>query len=387
VAKILKFPENFLWGAATSAYQVEGGIENCDWSKIYPAGRACDNYHLYQRDFDLLRELNLSAYRFSVEWSRIEPEKGKFNEREIEHYRKVLSALKSRDIKIFLSLHHFTNPRWLAKEGGWANKRVVFYFSCFAKKVFGEYKDMVDFWITLNEPLVYATHAYLKGIWPPKKKNPILCLKVIKNQIKAHKNIYQVFHKEKDNVQVGIAKNASFIEPYNSNSPLDKLSASLSRYFWNEYFLDQIRQYQDFIGLNYYFHDRIKFPFQKKNENKIVSDLGWEVYPQGIYYVLKELYQRYQKPIYITENGLADAKDKLRKDFIKEHLFWIHRAIQEGVDIRGYLYWSLMDNFEWDKGFWPCFGLVEIDYKTLARKIRPSAYFYAKICENNQLEL
>lgn len=382
--KILKFPKDFLWGSATSSYQVEGGIENCDWAKVYPAGKACDHYSRYEQDFDLINRLNQNAHRFSIEWSRIEPEQGRFSEKEIEHYRRVLLTLKKRNIKTMMTLHHFTTPLWLARKGGWSNSKVIFYFSRFAQKVFTEYQGLVDFWVTLNEPLMYASIGYLKGRWLPKKRNPVLFLKVVKNQITVHKKIYEIFHKIKPDVRIGIAKNNIFIEPFNPHSFLDRFSVSIYQYFWNECFLDKIKDYQDFIGLNYYSRDRIKFPFLKRNENKIVSDLGWEVYPQGIYFVLKGL-KKYKKPIYITENGLADAKDKLRKDFIKEHLFWVHKAIKEGADTRGYFHWSLMDNFEWEKGFEPRFGLIEIDYKTMERKPRPSAFYYAEICKENSL--
>ncbi|KPJ56128.1 hypothetical protein AMJ49_05670 [Parcubacteria bacterium DG_74_2] len=392
MARILKFPKNFLWGSATSSHQVEGDNIHNDWWEAeqagklkYKSGKACDHYNQYEQDFDLIKKLNQNAYRFSIEWSRIEPREGEFNQKEIEYYRKMLLALKKRDIKIMLTLHHFTTPLWLAKKGDWANPKVIFYFSRFAERVFNEYQDLVDFWVTINEPFsVYATHGYLLGVFPPKKRNPILFLKVVKNQIIVHKKIYKIFHKLKPDIKVGIAKNNAYFEPYFSKSPLDKLSVALAHYFGNEYFLNKIKNYQDFIGLNYYFHRKILFPFFEKNENKIKSDLNWEIYPKGIYYVLKEL-KKYQKPVYITENGLADAKDRLRKDFIKDHLFWIHKAIEEGVDVRGYFHWSLMDNFEWAEGFSPRFGLIEIDYKTMERKPRSSAYYYAKICKENQL--
>lgn len=382
--KKLKFPKDFLWGTATSAYQVEGGIENSDWSKVYPAGLTCNHYNLYEKDFDLIKKLNQNAYRFSIEWSRIEPEPGKFDKRGIEHYRRYLQSLKARKITTMVTLHHFTNPLWLAKIGGWANKKVVFYFSRFANKVFNEYKDLVDFWITINEPLIYGSLGFFEGKWPPRKKNFYSLLKVFRNQVLAHKKIYEIFHKSKNNLQIGIAKHNSYFEPFNSKSPLDRFNTKVYRYFWNEFFLNRIRNHLDFIGLNYYFHNKIKFPFQIRNENKIVSDISWEIFPEGIYFTLKEL-KEYNLPIYITENGLADAKDKLRKDFIKNHLYWAHKVIEEGVDVRGYFHWSLMDNFEWEKGFDPRFGLIEIDYKTFERKIRPSALFYAKICKENAL--
>ena len=148
--------------------------------------------------------------------------------------------------------------------------------------------------------------------------------------------------------------------------------------------MNKIRKHLDFIGLNYYFHNKIKFPFLRRNENKITSDLGWEIHPEGMYWVLKWL-KKYNLPIFITENGLADKEDKLRKNFIKDHLVWVHKAIKEGVDVRGYFHWSLMDNFEWDKGFWPRFGLIEIDYKTQKRIVRKSAYYYSEISKNNKI--
>lgn len=379
----LKFPSNFLFGSATSAYQVEGGIENSDWSQFYSAGRACDHYNLYELDFNLLKKLGQNAYRFSIEWSRIEPKEGQFDQKEIEHYRKVLQALKDRNIKTMVTLHHFTIPVWLARLGGWANSKVIFYFKRFSQKLLQEYKNQVDFWITINEPLIYATKGYLEGTWPPNKRNPILFLKVLQNQIKAHRQVYEVFHKDNPKVKVGLAKNNQFFEPYNRNSLLDRISVATADYLVNKYFLNRIKDHLDFIGLNYYFHNKIKFPYILKNENRLVSDLGWEIYPEGIYYTLLGL-KDYNKPIYVTENGVADSKDALRADFIHDHLYWIHKAIQEGANVCGYFYWSLIDNFEWDKGFEPRFGLVEVDYNTLERKPRASAYYYAKICKNGK---
>jgi len=384
--KVLKFPKNFLWGSATSSYQIEGGIKNCDWARFYDAGRACDHYNKYKKDFDLLKRLNQNAYRFSIEWSRIEPKQGKFDRNEIEHYREVLRTLKNCGIKTIVTLHHFTNPLWLIKIGGWADSKVIFYFSRFAEKMLKEYQDLVDFWLTINEPLIYSLMGYLNGKWPPNKKNLLLFLKVVENQIASHKKIYRIFHQIDPKVKIGIAKNNQYFEPLNPKSELDKFSTALCRYFWNGYFLNKIKNHLDFIGLNYYLHYRIKFPFFRENENKIVNDIGWEIYPKGIYCVLKSL-KKYDLPVYITENGLADAEDKLRKDFIKEHLFWTYKAVQEKVDVRGYFHWSLMDNFEWEKGFEPRFGLVEVDYETMERKFRPSAFYYAEICKNNAVTI
>lgn len=379
----LKFPENFLWGSATSAYQVEGEIDNCDWARKFPAGKACDHYHKFEEDFDLLEELNQNAYRFSIEWSRVEPEPGEFDREEIEHYRKVLRDLKARGITTMVTLHHFTNPRWVAEKGSWTNSKIAFYFNRFAQEVFEEYQDLVDYWITINEPVLYSRHAYFLGEWPPRKRNIFLALKVIRNELRAHKKVYQGFHRKNSGVEVGIAKNNVYFEP--AQNWLDGLEAEAKKYLWNEWFLNRIDDQLDFIGLNYYHHNKVEFPYRGENENEVTSDLGWEICPEGIYHVLKEL-NKYGKPILITENGVADSEDRLRKDFIKNHLRRTHEAIEEGVDVQGYFYWSLMDNFEWADGYEPRFGLIKIDYDTLERKIRPSALYYAQIAETNKLK-
>jgi len=374
----MKFPNNFLWGAATSSHQVEGGNVN-DWSewKKGDAGRACDHYHRFEQDFDLAKSLGHNAHHFSIEWSRIEPKEGKINQNEIEHYRQVIRALRQRGLEPFVTLWHFTLPTWLAKKGGWLNPKAPYYFDRYVKIIAENLFNEVKFWITINEPNVYALNSYLRDIWPPQKKSAAKYLKVLKNLVKAHQLAYRALRLVDLDCQVGVAKNQTFFE----GNLLLKYPAN---YFHNQYFLERIKNSQDFIGLNYYFHNRIKgFKFNH-NSNEEFSDLGWEIYPEGIYRVLKEL-KKYNKPIYITENGLADKDDAKREKFIKEHLTWIWRAIQEKIDVRGYFHWSLLDNFEWDKGFWPRFGLIEVDYQTMARKIRPSAKIYARICKENQL--
>lgn len=381
---VLKFPNGFLWGTATSSYQVEGGIDNCDWSKDFPAGIACDHYNRYEEDFDLLKKLNQNAYRFSIEWSRIEPKEGKFDEKEIEHYRRVILALRERGIEPFVGLWHWTNPLWIRDKGGWESNKISYYFSRYAEKVVSSLKDDVKFWITINEPEIYGANSYIKGIWPPHKKSIFSFISVINNLIRAHQETYKIIKGIQPDAQVGIATNNAYYEAY--GDPISRLVKNIAEHLDHFYILNKIRDYQEFIGLNYYFHNRIKrFKFNQ-NENKVVSDVGWEIYPEGIYHVLNNL-KKYKKPIYITENGLADKQDRLRKNFIKDHLIWIHKATEEGINVKGYFHWSLMDNLEWHRGFEPEFGLIGIDYKTLERKPRPSAYYYAEICKNNFLEI
>lgn len=415
--KILKFPEGFLWGAATSAHQVEGGNKNdwtqwekknakrlaceakvkwADWQqkkfpemfdpKNYISGRACDHYNRYEEDLDIAKSLNLNAFRISIEWSRIEPREGKFDEKEIEHYRKVLKAIRARGMEPFVTLWHWTNPVWLEEKGGVLSSEFPIYFERYAQWIAEKLKGEVCFWLTLNEPTAVIAASYSAGIWPPQKKNPLAALKVYKNLSKAHNLAYKKIHEISRNAEVGFVNILNFLEANNEKSALDNLSIKIGNYFSNKKFFNLTIGNNDFLAIDYYFHHRIKFPAFLKNKNKEISDLGWEIYPEGIYHILLDI-KKYNLPIYITENGIADAGDGKRKKFIKEHLQFVYAAIRHGVDVRGYFHWSLLDNFEWDKGFWPRFGLVEVDYKTMERKIRPSAREYAKICKSNSMKV
>lgn len=412
--KTLQFPDGFLWGAGTSSHQVEGGQHN-DWTeweeknadrlaaeaknywsgwqkekfpemferKNYISGQAIDFYDRYQSDFDLVKELNHNAHRFSLEWSRIEPREGEFDQAVIDHYRKMVKNSQEKGIEPMVTIWHWPLPLWLRDQGGWANKNIIKYFSRYAEKVAAGIPE-VNLWLTLNEPEIYAMNGYLRGVWPPQKKCPLKYFKVLRNLARAHNLSFEKIKKIDPKKQIGIAKHNTYFEAY-KNRIVNRVIKKIADWWWNEYFLNQIKNHQDFIGLNYYFHNLIDYGLNK-NKNKQVADMGWEIYPEGIYHVLKDL-KKYKKPIYITENGLADKADQQRQEFIIEHLRWIHKAIQAGVLVRGYFHWSMFDNFEWDKGFWPRFGLVEIDYKTQKRKIRPSARVYADICTRNQLKI
>lgn len=399
----LKFPEGFLSGSSTAGHQVEGENEN-DWSdwetsakrladlehrgllekygkENYISGHAIGHYKFFEEDFKLAKELGHTAFRFSIEWSRIEPRENEWNDAEIRHYRTRVQALRRLGIEPFLTLWHWPLPRWVQVRGGWEHKETAYWFARYAEKIARALPE-VNFFITLNEPEVYTTMSYLQGVWPPQKKNPLAVLRVVHHLIKGHKLAYRNIKNTLPNAQVGISKHNTFFEPH-GNLFINKMLTKLYRWAWNEYILNRIRDFQDFIGVNQYFHQRIHL-WRNKNENKVISDMGWELYPESIYHVLMGL-KKYGKPLYITENGLADATDKLRGWYIHEVLQWVHRAIQGGAYVRGYLHWSLLDNFEWDKGFWPRFGLVEIDYETFMRKPRPSAYFYADVARANAI--
>lgn len=420
--KNIKFPRGFFWGAASSGHQVEGGNIN-DWSewekenatgladqaknrwtewqkqnfpemfdsKNYISGKACDHYSRFKEDFGIAKSLSHNAHRFSIEWSRIEPKEGRFNEKEIEHYREVILVLRERELEPFVTLWHWTNPIWISNIGGWENKKTIEYFLRYVEKITDTLGKDIKFWLPINEPTIYAGNSYIIGVFPPQVKSYIRGNEVLKNLIEAHKETYKIIHEKLgQTVMVGNANNLHYHTPSEKGKILDLAATKILNYARDIRPLKWTRDHEDFIGLNYYFRDTVKFVLGGRfgiinieNPNEQVSDLGWDIYPEGIYHVLKDL-QKYNKPIYITENGLADAKDKKRSKFIEEHLYWTSRAIKEGVDVRGYFHWSLLDNFEWGKGFWPRFGLVEVDYRTLERKIRPSAYFYKEIIEKTK---
>lgn len=385
----MEFPKDFIWGVSISAHQTEGNNTNSDWWKweTYKkrkfinekSGVACDFYNRYSEDLELCRKANMAAIRLSVEWARIEPRQGTFDTKAIDHYKKVLQKVKEKGLKTFVTLHHFTNPAWFSEIGGWTNLKSSQLFSNYAEKCAEALCDYIDYFITINEPKVYSSMAYLHGVWPPAKKSLLLATWVQINMAKAHNLAYK---KIKGVVRkpVGIVKNISWYE-YSSFTPFDKMIAKIHFFLKGALFLNPVIKCSDFIGLNYYFTNRI-VKFRIKNPDTPVNDLGWWINYEGLYKILLSL-KKYNLPIYITENGIADSGDRRRMEFIKKMLRQAHTAISRGVKVRGYFYWSLMDNYEWHRGFWPKFGLVEIDREHGLKRIpKKSFYKYAQICKN-----
>jgi len=399
----LKFPENFLWGAASSAYQTEGNNIHADWwawehsekrrnfvknrrphSEQYISGEACDFYNRFEEDFSIAKHLNHNAIRFGVEWSRIEPEEGKFDQAVLDHYEKMIKSAKANGLQIFLTLHHFTLPKWLANKGGFTKRENIPYFIKFTEIVVKQLGEYVDFWIIFNEPEVYATHTHLLGIFPPQERNVLKTWRLVNNLIMAH-NLASPRIKALTGKPVSMAFHLSDLQPAGL---LGGLAKSLSHFAANEYILKRTVGACDFIGVNYYEHFHVGIFGRRKHSRTghEFTDLGWSIHPDGLGRVLLNI-KKYGKPVYITENGLADERDEKREKFIKDHLYYVHKAIKQGADVRGYLYWSLTDNFEWQHGFWPRFGLVGIDRDNLLRrKVRYSALKYAEICKHNLLE-
>ncbi len=392
------FPKKFLWGAATSAHQVEGNNHN-DWSEWEKrglvhdgsvSGLATGHYQRFREDFALAKELGHNAHRFSIEWSRIEPAPGRFDMDALQHYRQVLQELQRLGIEPVVTLHHFTNPIWIHDRGGWTQRETVNAFGRYVQLVVEQLSPLVKYWITINEPTVNTSLSYVTDVWPPQKKNWLQAWTAIRRFGDAHRLAYQIIHRIDPHAQVGVANNLSDFVPARPNNPLDQALQSFSHFWHNRWWLDLTYQYQDFIGLNYYFHHALRFKLANRinllrpeeHHNVPKSDLGWELYPAGLGRTLNWLSQ-YDRPIIITENGLADANDIHRPKFIVDHVTQVRNALARGIDIRGYLHWSLLDNFEWREGYGPRFGLVAVNYKTLARTPRPSAYVYRDIIRAN----
>ncbi len=381
------FPDGFLWGAATASYQVEGGIENTDWAEaarqgeVHACGRACDHYNRYEADFDLAKSLGHTAHRFSIEWARIEPFEGKFDQQEIEHYRQVLGALKARGIVPFVTLWHFTQPLWFSTSGGFLRNDSAEIFARYCTFVVEHLGGEADFWMTINEPEVWASNGYLRPKWPPFLCNPLLYMRVTKNLEKAHKAAYRAIKEVLPAALVGIAKHNMYFDA--SKNIFCKPMAWFLDRWWNHSFLHKTRGHHDFIGLNHYFHKPLGW---KVSNDAVRSDMGWELHPESLYQCIMGL-KRYNVPIYITENGLADADDSRRAAFVKGYVTHVLNAIKDGADVCGYLYWSLLDNYEWAEGFSQRFGLVEVNYETLERRVRPSAKVYETIIRTNTLPM
>ena len=391
-----------MWGAATSSYQIEGDNVNSDWWEWEQqgktkdlSGQACDYWNRYESDHALLCELGVGVFRLSLEWSRIEPKEGEFSSEAIEHYRQILADLKSRDIKVMLTLWHWTSPIWFQEKYGWHKKAAVGIFSRYAQKIVDELGDLIDVYVVLNEPMVPLGMGFLTGEFPPGSKNPWKFWRALNNMATAYRETYRIIHSRYANAQVGISYLYNWYE-VDGLGPIEKIANRISRWYRIDLFGNRIKDLQDYVGVDYY---RLgKIVFDPKNHSylgfRIEEDpsnpLRWVTYAKGMRLVLEEAYRKFEKPIYIIENGTptdSGIEDDGRIDFIKIHLAEVAKAIESGIPIAGYNYWSLLDNYEWLSAYVPRFGLVEMDYETMERHPRKSFYEYAKICKNNEVEI
>jgi beta-glucosidase len=383
---------------------VEGGNDRNDWWEWEErpgaikggarSGSACLHWERYEEDLDLLRALGLNAYRFSVEWSRLEPAPGRYDDAALAHYRDVARACRARGITPMVTLHHFTNPRWFAALGGWEEPANLPHFTRYARLAGERYGDLVNLWITVNEPEVLAFHGYDDGTWPPGVKDRSRALVVIANLLEAHALASHAL-RDADRVDadgdgratlIGATKHWILLEPKRAWNPLDRFASSAQHKVFNEAVacalaggpvdlsipgaksvcrrVDSLAGSSDFLGLNYYTRWMVTLFGKDSRSAKRgapLSDLGWEIYPEGIERAITEC-SAYGLPLVITENGIADGADRWRSDFVRRTLSGVDRARAAGADIRGYFHWSLMDNFEWADGHDGRFGLYAVDF-------------------------
>ena len=413
-----------MWGTATAAHQVEGNNTNNNWyrfehqkdsngkSRIHnndKSGLAADHWNRYRQDIGLMNDLGVKHYRFSVEWSKIEPKIGEFDEKALKHYRDLCSALIDSGLTPVVTLHHFTHPIWFEDLGGFEKEDNIKHYLEFSEFVFNKLSDLVPFWCTINEPAVYVSQGYFNGVFPPGKKDPVLAGQVMKNLLNAHVTVFRHLKTLPNgmNVQIGLVKNITQFDPLRrwhildwyfsgilndifTNNTIDLLSTGIFNFYLPgmaniSYKNTDAIGAIDFIGLNYYSRWHVKghlntetpFTFETRPED-IQTDMPYSIYPEGFYRAIQTI-SKLNKPIIITENGIADKKDDRRKLFIERYLYALYKAIMDGYDIRGYFYWTLMDNFEWAEGYAMKFGLYEVDFTTQKRELRKGSLAFSKI--------
>jgi beta-glucosidase len=420
------FPAGFAWGVATSAHQVEGGNLNNQWYAWEQKGRiksgdrvgtACDWWRNAEQDFDRAQELGINALRLSLEWSRIEPEEGRWDPAALARYREMLKALQERHIRPFVTLHHFTNPLWFEARGAFMAPESVHLFERFTRRVTEALGDLCSDWSTFNEPNVYAALGYFLGEFPPGKKGRLLqAARVTRNLCLAHAASYRAIHAAQPNANVGWAQHFVVFKPRQPGAPLDRWLSSFVDRLFNENFaesilsgrapfplnvfgrhLAEVRDTCDYVGINYYSRLRAGFapssprtlffqltvpPHKPQGDSGVEIPYG-EAYPKGLRRAAKR-FAAFNKPIYILENGVPDRDDRIRPWLMKAAVKQMRKLLADGVDLRGYFHWSLTDNFEWNEGWHLRFGLIELDPQTQARKPRPSAQIYAEIIRESK---
>lgn len=405
-----KFPKHFLWGAAIAAHQNEGGqhnqwtvweLENAkslsvqaeyyygdleSWDKTkqlakipanYISSKAVDHYTRFEDDFNLAKRLNLNSLRFSIEWSRIEPEEGIWSAEAIDYYKRYIAALRARGLEPVVTLFHFTLPVWFAELGGFEKRRNIKYFVRFAEKIMSELGGSVRYIVTINEPEAYAFESYFNAHWPPASASFWRAIKVYHNLARAHNRVYAVLHDMRRSYKISFAKHSIHMYP-GDDAWITRMSAAVGQWLFDDYWIRKTIRKTDYLGVNWYVSQRV-YGYRIHNPDDKLNDLGWPMEPADLEHVLDRLYHKYKKPILITENGVADGDDKYRKWWISESVRAMQRAIGQGIPLLGYMHWTLMDNFEWDKGRWPRFGLYEVDYRTLKRTPRASALWFAQV--------
>ncbi len=438
---VIKFPDNFLWGAATASYQVEGyplenGAGMSTWHTFsHTPGNtvngdtgdiACDHYHKYSEDITLMKSLGLKAYRFSIAWPRIFPSgTGKVNLKGIDFYDKLIDELLDANIIPFVTLYHWDLPQALQDRGGWANKEIVGWYADYVDFIFQKLGDRVKNWITLNEPWIVSFYGHFYGTDAPGMKNVYTAFTTFHNQLKAHSKAVEIFRQENMDGKIGVSLSNNYYKPATTNEEdilatqrmhaFANYSLFLDPVFFGRYpkilqnvietylprdyekDLDEIKREIDFVGINYYRGHSVKYDKSQFLDAKLMkiglkeTGIGWEIFPRGLYEILNGVQKEYKpKELYVTENGSAfedkvindHVHDDERIEFLRDHLIEANNSIKEGVNLKGYFVWSLMDNFEWAYGYSKRFGIIYVDYKTQKRIVKDSGIYYSKIIKN-----
>ncbi|MBF0363298.1 MAG: glycoside hydrolase family 1 protein [Oligoflexia bacterium] len=436
------FGKDFGWCTATAAHQIEGYNYNSDWwafesipGKIVNSDNsefASKHWDMLEQDITLMKDLNLNSYRFSIEWAKIIPKKGQVNFGVIFHYLDELEKLAEKNITPIVTLQHFTLPKWVADEGGWTNENIVTYFKEYLEYVIPVFAPYVKYWVTINEPMGHLMAGYMAGVHPPAHKFDLKGIKsALVNLLKAHATAYHFIHQtykqnststststsnpnpKLEKPMVGMAHHMRGAFPQKNNF-VDRYLAKTVDYITNWAIpnalndgiiqikipflidlyrhIDGLKGTQDYFGINYYTYDTVHLGFFKlcmgADEDDYTTEVGWAIYPEGMYDMLEEIHYRYPSlPIYITENGIADRNDRARSKFLIDHLRFVSKAIKDKIPVIGYCHWSLIDNFEWALGYFPRFGLYEVKYEEKFTRVpRASANLFAQIASKNQID-
>jgi beta-glucosidase len=417
------FPPGFLWGAATAAHQVEGDNVNSDWWDweraagspcVEPSGTACEHYTRYPQDIALLASLGLNTYRFSVEWARIEPAEGTFDTKELDHYRAVVDCVRSNGLTPMVTLNHFTLPRWVAAQGGWTSKRTPALFERYCRRVLEALGDGVPWYCTINEPTAVASGAYLSG-WglPPGVVDYGLWRKAVTGLVDAHRRAVAAIHDVRPGAKAGLAVYSVERETNAGGKPAEDFKQRVEEDVFLEGAADD-----DFIGVQTYTRHHLLLPrvgapltrlalalrpldrFVVPRVMKLntaepgtqalpgarLTQMGWEYRPEALVEVVRRIARVYpDKDLVVTEHGVATLDDRERVEFIGRGLAALHGAIADGLRVRGYVHWSLLDNFEWAAGYGPKFGLIRVDRATQQRIVQPSARLLGEIARMGRL--
>jgi len=403
----LSFPKNFQWGVATSACQIEGTqtydngfvknsfTEDENLHDLFAQNIGKDHWNRYKEDVELVKNAGLNSYRFSIAWEKIEPCMGIYDEKAMQHYKDLVIELRKNNIKPWVCLFHFTLPVWFANLGGFEYEKNCIHFIKFCNYVFENLSDQVTFWAPYNEPSAYVLSAYLLSEFPPHVMNLQRSGIVMQNMLNTFVEVSKNFKEKNNKAQVGLINVFHPLDPYRSWNFLEVGIAKWANYLAHDTVLNFFKtgdfhwfylasdknneapESLDFIGVNYYAHEMIQCGpkigrIKIREGEQTVPDKNQGIYPEGLYRSIAKA-SELGKPIYITENGVADSTDTVRNDFIKQHLYIVHKALQEGYDIRGYCYWTLLDSLSWKKGQVSRYGLYAVDDTTMERTLRSGA--------------